>query len=104
MPYWFGESVAWRSLAQLAPSTCPRVLCQSRLTLGPLSAIFLTHRTTSSPGTLAVEPFSFLRAKEICRSLARYVRRNTGSRLEGFSQPSPNLDRPLLSARQWRAL
>ena len=31
--------------------------------------------------------------KEIYRSLARYVRRNTGGRLEGFSQPSPNLDR-----------
>ena len=28
--------------------------------------------------------FSFLRAKEIYRSLARYVSRNTGSRLEGF--------------------
>src|ERR1700722_3198537 len=28
--------------------------------------------------------FSFLRAREIYRNLARYVRRNTGSRLEGF--------------------
>src|SRR5215472_105463 len=38
----------------------------------------------------------FLRAKEIYRSLAGYVRRNTGSGLEGLSQSSPNLAQPLL--------
>jgi hypothetical protein len=48
-----------------------------------------------SPDAKLVE-FSFLRAKEFYRYLARYVSHNTGSRLEGFSQPSPNLGRPLL--------